>query len=520
MALRPQSTSKLDTLRDLRAQSRQGGGEERIAQQHQRGKLTARERLALLFDPGTFEEMDSFVTHRVTQFGLADQKPLGDAVVTGYGLVNGRQVFAYSQDFTVMGGSLSEVVGQKVCKVMDLAMKVGSPMVGIVDSGGARIQEGVDSLAGYGGIFLRNTMASGVIPQISVIVGPAAGGGVYSPAITDFVFIVEGMGQMFITGPDVVKAVTGEEVSLEELGGADAHATKSGVAHFTHPSEEESFREVRRLLDFFPSNNAADPPRREPQDDPARRSEELRDIVPEEPAKAYDVREVIQRLADNQEFMEVHTRYAPNIVVGFARLDGRAVGVVASQPLHLAGVLDINASIKGARFVRTCDAFNIPLLTLLDVPGFMPGVEQEHGGIIKHGAKLLYAYAEATVPKVSVILRKAYGGAYIVMSSKHLGGDINYSWPAAEIAVMGPEGAVNILYREAIRSSENPEETRAQRIEEYRDAMVNPYVAASRGYLDDVIDPAETRPKVIRALEMLQDKQSSLPPKKHGNIPL
>ena len=419
-----------------------------------------------------------------------------------------------------MGGSLSEVVGQKVCKVMDLAMKVGSPMVGIVDSGGARIQEGVDSLAGYGGIFLRNTMASGVIPQISVIVGPAAGGGVYSPAITDFVFIVEGMGQMFITGPDVVKAVTGEEVSLEELGGADAHATKSGVAHFTHPSEEESFREVRRLLDFFPSNNAADPPRREPQDDPARRSEELRDIVPEEPAKAYDVREVIQRLADNQEFMEVHTRYAPNIVVGFARLDGRAVGVVASQPLHLAGVLDINASIKGARFVRTCDAFNIPLLTLLDVPGFMPGVEQEHGGIIKHGAKLLYAYAEATVPKVSVILRKAYGGAYIVMSSKHLGGDINYSWPAAEIAVMGPEGAVNILYREAIRSSENPEETRAQRIEEYRDAMVNPYVAASRGYLDDVIDPAETRPKVIRALEMLQDKQSSLPPKKHGNIPL
>ena len=520
MAVRPQPIPKLDKLRELRAQGRQGGGVERLAQQHQRGKLTARERLALLFDPGSFEELDAFVTHRATQFGLADQKTPGDAVVTGYGQVNGRQVFAYSQDFTVMGGSLSEVVGQKVCKIMDLAMNVGSPVVGIVDSGGARIQEGVDSLAGYGEVFLRNTLASGVVPQISVIVGPAAGGGVYSPAITDFIFMVQGLAQMYITGPDVVKAVTGEDVSHEDLGGAEAHAQQSGVAHFRCKSEEECFRDVRRLLGFLPSNNAEDSPRGERQGDARQQDEELRTVVPAEPTKPYDVRDVIRRVVDYGEFMEVHAGYAPNIVVGFARLDGRAVGIVASQPQHLAGVLDIDASIKGARFVRTCDAFNIPLVTLLDVPGFMPGVHQEHGGIIKHGAKLLYAYAEATVPKVSIILRKAYGGAYIVMSSKHLGGDINYSWPSAEVAVMGPEGAVNIVYREAIRSAEDANATRARLIEEYREAFANPYVAASRGYVDDVIDPAETRPKLIRALNMLQDKQSTLPSKKHGNIPL
>ena len=511
---------KLDRLREMHAQSKLGGGEQRIQEQHQRGKLAARERLALLFDPGSFEELDPFVTHRATDFGLAERKVLGDAVVTGYGRVDGRGVFAYSQDFTVMGGSLSQAAAQKICKLMDLAMKVGSPVVGIVDSGGARIQEGVDSLAGYGEIFLRNTLASGVIPQLSVIVGPAAGGGVYSPALTDFTFMVQGLGQMYITGPDVIKASTGEEVTHEELGGADVHTARSGVAHFSSPTEEECFAQVRSLLGLLPSNNSDDAPYQEPQDDPMRQSEELRHIVPDSPSQPYDMLEVIRHLVDGGELLQVHERYAPNIIVGYGRLDGWPVGVVAQQPLHLAGGLDIDASLKAARFVRTCDAFNIPLLTLVDVPGYMPGTQQEYGGIIKHGAKLIYAYAEATVPKVTVLIRKAYGGAYIVMSSKHLRGDINYAWPTAMVAVMGPEGAVNIVHRQAIRDAQDPEETRARLVEEYQEQFANPYIATGRGYLDDVIDPAETRPKVIRALEMLRDKRDTLPPKKHGNIPL
>ena len=504
----------------MHAQSRLGGGEQRIQEQHRRGKLAARERLALLFDLGSFEELDPFMTHRASDFGLAERKVLGDSVVTGYGRVEGRGVFAYSQDFTVMGGSLSQAAAQKICKLMDLAMKVGSPVVGIVDSGGARIQEGVDSLAGYGEIFLRNTLASGVIPQLSVIVGPAAGGGVYSPALTDFTFMVEGLGQMYITGPDVVKASTGEEVTHEQLGGAGVHTARSGVAHFSLPTEESCFTAVRSLLALFPSNNSSDPPRQEPRDDPMRQSEELRHIVPDNASQPYDMLEVVRRVVDQGELLEVHQRYAPNIIVGYGRLDGWPVGVVAQQPLHLAGSLDIDASLKAARFVRTCDAFNIPLLTLVDVPGYMPGTQQEYGGIIKHGAKLIYAYAEATVPKVTVLTRKAYGGAYIVMGSKHLRGDINYAWPTGMVAVMGPEGAVNIVHRQTIQDAQDPEETRTRLVQEYQEQFANPYIATGRGYLDDVIDPAETRPKVIRALEMLRDKQDILPPKKHGNIPL
>jgi propionyl-CoA carboxylase beta chain len=510
----------MEKLAKLREQARAGGGEKRLQQQHERGKLTARERLDLLFDPDSFEEMDPFVTHRTADFGLAEQRYPGDAVVTGYGRINGRVAFAFSQDFTVFGGSLSEVVGEKICKVMDMAMRSGAPIIGLNDSGGARIQEGVASLKGYGEIFLRNTLASGVIPQISGIMGPCAGGAVYSPAITDFIFMVQGTGQMYITGPDVIKAVTGEEVTHEKLGGAMSHARKSGVTHFVAENDQQCLQAVRRLLSFLPQSNREEPPVMEPSDDPNRREEELLHLVPDDPSQAYDMKEVIGRVIDEGDFMEVHRHFAQNLIVGFARLNGRSVGVVAQQPLQLAGVIDIDASDKGARFVRFCDAFNIPLITFVDVPGFMPGVEQEYGGIIRHGAKFIFAYAEATVPKITVITRKAYGGAYIVMSSRHLRSDVNYAWPTGEIAVMGPSGAVNIIHRDAIAQSENPEETRQRLVAEYKDKFANPYVAAARGYIDDVIDPRETRPKVIKALEMLQNKRDTIPPKKHGNIPL
>ena len=520
MAIESKSQAQREELQKLRERSRQGGGEERIETQHKKGKFTARERIALLVDEGTFEELDPFVLHRATDFGMAERTFPGDAVVTGYGYINGRLTYIYAQDFTVFGGSLSKVVGEKICKVMDLALRSGAPVIGLNDSGGARIQEGVDSLAGYGDIFLRNTRSSGVIPQITVIMGPAAGGAVYSPALTDFIFMVKGTGQMYITGPDVIKAVTGEEVTHEELGGATAHASKSGVAHFSFESEEECLEQVRRLLTFLPQNNMDDPSYQEPLDEPNRREEDLAYIVPEDSQKPYDMKDIIHRVVDDGDFMEVHELYAANILVGFSRMNGRPVGVVAQQPLYMAGVLDIDASNKGARFVRYCDAFNIPLVTFVDVPGFMPGVNQEYGGIIKHGAKLIYAYAEATVPKISVITRKAYGGAYIVMSSKHLLGDINYAWPSAEIAVMGPEGAVNIIYRQELQNAEDPDALRAQRMQEYRGKFASPYVAASRGFIDDVIDPIDTRPKIISALEMLQSKRESLPPKKHGIIPL
>ena len=512
--------TRMVTLEQMRQEAQKGGGQDRIDAQHGRGKLTARERMALLMDEGSFVEMDTFVTHRATDFGLADRKFLGDAVVTGYGRVDGRQVFAFAQDFTVFGGSLSEAVSQKICKVMDLAAKTGCPLVGLNDSGGARIQEGVTSLAAYGDIFLRNTLFSGVIPQISVIVGPAAGGAVYSPAITDFVFMVSGTGQMYITGPDVIKAVTGEEVTHEELGGAAAHATRSGVAQFVYETEEECIAEVRRLLGFLPGNNLDDGPLVVTGDGAGQADPDLASLVPDDANRPYDVRDIIYRVVDDEEFMEVHQTFAPNIVVGFGRMDSRTVGIVSNQPQHLAGVLDIDASNKAARFVRFCDCFNIPLVTLVDVPGFMPGVDQEYGGIIRHGAKLIYAYAEATVPKVCVIMRKAYGGAYIVMSSKHLRSDVNLVWPSAEIAVMGAEGAVNIIYRGEISGSGDPDQTRKELVADYQEKFTNPFVAANRGFVDDVIDPAETRPRLIRALEMLQNKQDTLPAKKHGNIPL
>ena len=511
---------KLADLAELRQRAQKGGGQNRIDQQHGRGKLTARERIALLMDDGTFQEMDSFVTHRTTDFGLADNKFLGDAVVTGYGRVEGRQVFAFAQDFTVFGGSLSEVVSEKICKIMDLAAKTGCPVVGFADSGGARIQEGAGSLAAYGDIFLRNTLFSGVVPQISVIVGPAAGGAVYSPAITDFVFMVQGTGQMYITGPDVIRAVTGEEVTHEELGGAASHATRSGVAHFVSETEEECLADVRQLLSFLPSNNLEDSPLVASDDAPSRQDSELRYLIPDDSNRPYDMRDIIYRVVDDKDFLEVQQSFAPNIVVGFGRLNGRAVGFVGNQPNHLAGVLDIDASNKAARFVRFCDCFNIPLVTLVDVPGFMPGVNQEHGGIIRHGAKLIYAYAEATVPKICIITRKAYGGAYIVMSSKHLRSDVNLVWPSAEIAVMGAEGAVNIIYRQQLSGLEDPQDERQRLVADYQDKFTNPFVAASRGFVDDVIDPAETRPQIIKALEMLQNKRDTLPAKKHGNIPL
>ena len=511
---------KLDRLASLKKQAEAGGGEERIKQQQARGKLTARDRIDLLLDAASFNELGTLVTHRCTDFGLAEQQYLGDAVVTGSGKIDGRPVFVYSQDFTVLGGSISEVVGQKVCRVMDMALDNGAPVIAIFDSGGARIQEGVLSLSGVGSMLLRNTLCSGVIPQLSVMVGPSAGGAVYCPAITDFVFMVKGISQMYITGPDVVKAVTGEEISHQDLGGAEIHAHKSGVAHFKADSETECFKAVRRLLSFLPQNNKALPPTVEPSDDPNRTDENLLNLIPDDPKKAYDMKQLITNVVDNGDFMEVQQYFAPNIIIGFARLNGRPVGIVAQQPAYLAGVIDIDASVKAARFVRFCDAFNIPLVSFVDVPGFMPGSAQEHHGIIRHGAKLIYAYAEATVPKVTIITRKAYGGAYIVMSSKHLGGDINYSWPTGEIAVMGAEGAVNIIFRKAIAKSAQPAETRQKLVSEYREKFYNPYVAAARDYIDDVIDPRETRPKLIRALEMLKNKTTSNPPRKHGNIPL
>ncbi|MEE8204810.1 MAG: acyl-CoA carboxylase subunit beta [Dehalococcoidales bacterium] len=512
---------KRDRLAGLRELAEAGGGKQRIKQQRERGKLTARERLGLLLDPASFNELGAFVTHRATEFGLAEQKYLGDAVVTGGGKINGRPVFVYSQDFTVLGGSISEVVGQKVCQVMAKALESGVPVIAIYDSGGARIQEGVVSLSGVGDMLLHNTLCSGVIPQLSVVVGPSAGGAVYCPAITDFVFMVRGISQMYITGPDVVKAVTGEAISHQELGGAEVHSGKSGVAHFIADSEAECFEAVRRLLSFLPQNNKkVSLPVVEPGDDPERTDDSLLGLIPDDPRKAYDMKRLIHSVVDNGDFMEVHQHFAANIIVGFARLDGRSVGIVAQQPSYLAGVIDIDASVKAARFVRFCDAFNIPLVSLVDVPGFMPGSAQEHGGIIRHGAKLIYAYAEATVPKVTVITRKAYGGAYIVMSSKHLRGDINYSWPGGEVAVMGAEGAVNIIFRKAIAQSDKPDETRQKLVAEYREKFDNPYLAAARGYIDDVIDPSQTRPRLIRALEMLKDKTVINPPRKHGNIPL
>ena len=511
---------KIQHLRELRQKAMLGGGLERIETQHAKGKLTARERVELLLDKGSFRELDMFVTHRTTGFGMEHKKVLSDSVVTGWGMVNGRLVYVYSQDFTVFGGSLGEVHAEKICKVMDMAMKNGAPLIGLNDSGGARIQEGVVSLGAYADIFLRNVMASGVIPQISAIMGPCAGGAVYSPAMTDFIFMVKNTSHMFITGPQVIKAVTREEVTFEELGGAMTHSTKSGVAHFASDSEEDCLYSIRRLLSFIPQNNMSDPPFVPSQDDPRRRDAALDTIVPDDPSKPYDMKEVIRHVVDNGDFFEVHEHYARNIVVGFARLGGHSVGIVANQPAVLAGVLDIDASKKAGRFVRFCDAFNIPIITFEDVPGFLPGVAQEHGGIITNGAKLLYAYCEATVPKITIITRKAYGGAYDVMSSKHIRGDISYAWPSAEIAVMGPDGAVNIIFRKELAEAEDPEARRAELVAQYREQFANPYVAAARGYIDDVIEPNETRPRIIEALEMLQNKRDANPPKKHGNIPL
>ena len=497
-----------------------GGGEGRIKKQHEAGKLTARERIDKLLDEGTFVELDRFKTHRCHDFGMQDKKIPGDGVVTGHGMVHGRQVFVYAQDFTSFGGSLSLAHAEKICKVMELAMRSGAPLVGLNDSGGARIQEGVMSLAGYGDIFLLNVMASGVIPQITAIMGPSAGGAVYSPALTDWIFMVESTSYMFITGPEVVKSVTSEDVTKEALGGAGAHSAKSGVAHFSAPNDAACLNRIRELLGFLPQNNMDDPPLLTTADDPLRRDESLRETVPADPNKPYDIREIIVSNLDDNHFYEVHEHWAQNIVIGFGRLDGRPVGIVANQPAVLAGTLDINAAEKAARFVRFCDCFNIPLIIYEDVPGFMPGTHQEHGGIIKHGAKLIYAFAESTVPRITLITRKAYGGAYIVMSSKHLRGDINIAYPNAEIAVMGAEGAVNIICRADIKKADDPEAERQRLIADYREKFSNPYKAAELGYIDDVIDPADTRPKLIQALNMLGKKRDNNPPKKHGNIPL
>ncbi|MBI2217147.1 MAG: acyl-CoA carboxylase subunit beta [Candidatus Rokubacteria bacterium] len=512
---------RFEELDRRHAEAELGGGEDRIRRQHKAGKKTARERVELLVDAGSFTELDKFVVHQCHDFGMEEQRVLGDGVVTGSGKIHGRPVFVFAQDFTVVGGSLSEAYARKICKIMDLAMKTGVPVIGLNDSGGARIQEGVVSLAGYADIFLRNTLASGVVPQISAIMGPCAGGAVYSPAITDFVFMVKGSSYMFVTGPDVIRAVTREEVSAEDLGGATTHGSRSGVAHVSADSEEECLALIRELMTFLPQSNMEDPPLRPTLDPIDRRDESLRNVVPDQPNKPYDIKDIIRPVLDDHYFFEVQPDFAPNIVIGFGRLGGRPVGVVANQPAHLAGCLDINASLKGARFVRFCDCFNIPLLTFVDVPGFLPGTAQEFGGIIKHGAKLLYAYCEATVPKLTVITRKAYGGAYDVMSSKHIRGDANYAYPTAEIAVMGPEGAVNILYRRDIeQAGGNGAELRAEKIREYREKFANPYVAAERGYLDEVIDPRDTRVRLVAALELLRTKRDSNPPKKHGNIPL
>ncbi|MGI6604063.1 MAG: acyl-CoA carboxylase subunit beta [bacterium] len=511
-----------DVLAELaarRSQVEAAGGEKRIAKQHQMGKLTARERILRLLDAGSFVELDMHVKHRCTEFGMEDVEAPGEGVVTGYGTVGGRLVYVFAQDFTVIGGSLGEMHAKKITKVMDLALKMGAPLIGINDSGGARIQEGVDALSGYGQIFYRNTIASGVIPQLSVIMGPCAGGAVYSPALTDFVFMVQGA-NMFITGPQVIKAVTGEEVSPEELGGARTHNQTSGVAHFMAGSEDECFEQVRTLLSYLPSNNLETAPRVETQDPVARADEALRNIVPPESNRAYEMRNVITRVVDDGVFFETQALYAPNILTGFARLNGYSIGIIANQPRVLAGCLDINASDKAARFIRFCDAFNIPIVNFVDVPGFLPGTNQEYGGIIRHGAKMLYAYSEATVPKITLIIRKSYGGAYLAMCSRDLGADQVFAWPGAEIAVMGPEGAANIIFRKEIEGSEDPQATRQEKIAEYRERFANPYIAAARGYVDDVIDPMETRSRLACALEMLSSKREDRPAKKHGNIPV
>jgi propionyl-CoA carboxylase beta chain len=511
---------RLAEVRRRHANAEAGGGAERMARQHKEGKLSARERIDLLLDAGTFEEMDKLVRHRTTDFGMDQQVVDGDGFVTGYGHIHGRIVYVFAQDFTVLGGSLSEANALKICKIMDLALKTGAPVIGLNDSGGARIQEGVASLAGYAEIFLRNTLASGVVPQISAIMGPCAGGAVYSPALTDFIFMVQGTSHMFITGPEVIKTVTHEDVSKEALGGAETHNSISGVAHFLAHDDAECLRMIRELFSYLPSNNLDGAPPR-PQNDPIDRADPSLDtLVPTDPQVPYDIKDLIHRVVDSGEFFEIHEHWAKNIVIGFARMDGRSVGIVANQPAFLAGCLDINSSVKAARFVRFCDAFNIPILTFEDVPGFLPGTEQEFGGIIRHGAKLLYAYAEATVPKITVITRKAYGGAYCVMGSKHLRTDVNFAYPTAEIAVMGAEGAVNIVYRRELTAAADPEAVRKEKIEEFRDRFASPFIAAERGFIDDVIEPHETRPKVIRALRMLQNKVDTMPRKKHGNLPL
>ena len=509
----------LKELVEKRANAKLGGGREKIEQQHSRGKLTARERIDLLVDPGSFVEMDSFVVHQTSDFGMAEKRILGDGVVTGHATIGGRRVFLFSHDFTVFGGSLGEMFAKKVCKIMDMALKSGAPVIGLNDSGGARIQEGVVSLGGYAEIFFRNVLASGVIPQLSAIMGPCAGGAVYSPAMTDFTFMVDKTSHMFITGPDVIKAVLNQDVTFEDLGGARLHNTKSGVAHFFANDEKECLNQVRRLLGYIPSNNMEDPPSVPPRS-PAGRSEELNSIVPDDPDKPYDMKEVLIRVLDGGELLEVQPLYAQNIITGFARLNGQSVGVVASQPKIEAGVIDINSSVKAARFIRFCDAFNIPILTFEDVPGFLPGIDQEHEGIIRHGSKLLYAYCEATVPKLTVITRKAYGGAYDVLGSKHVRADVNLAWPSAEIAVMGPQGAINIIFRDEISKSKKPEQTRTRLVEDYRNKFSNPYVAAEKGYLDDVIEPSETRAVLIKYLEAVRTKREARPPRKHGNIPL
>ncbi|NLN47774.1 MAG: methylmalonyl-CoA carboxyltransferase [Clostridiales bacterium] len=514
------SMEKIKELQELRQNITLGGGEKRIKKQHDAGKMTARERLALLYDENSFVEIDAFVKHRCTELGMQDVEAPGEGVITGYGTVDGKLVYAFAQDFTVIGGSLGEMHSKKICKIMDMALKMGAPLVGINDSGGARIQEGVDALSGYGNIFYRNTIASGVIPQISVVMGPCAGGAVYSPALTDFVFMVDKTSQMFITGPQVIKAVTGEDVTFEELGGAMTHNQISGVAHFISSNEEECINEIKRLLSFLPSNNMEGVPVFDCDDDINRVEEALNEIVPDNPNKAYDMKEVIRLLVDNGDFMEVQPYYAMNIITGYARLNGKSIGIIANQPKVLAGCLDINASDKGGRFIRTCDAFNIPVLTLVDVPGFLPGTNQEYGGIIRHGAKMLYAYSEATVPKVTLIVRKSYGGAYLAMCSKDMGADQVFAWPSAEIAVMGPDGAANIIFKREIEAADDPVTVRNEKIQEYKDKFANPYVAAQRGYVDDVLEPALTRQRLISAFDMLESKRETRPMKKHGNLPV
>ncbi len=514
------TSDQIDTLRKLRTEARLGGGQARIDKQHAKGGLTARERIDLLLDKGSFEEFDMFKTHRCTDFGMEKQVYPGDGVVTGHGTVDGRTVYVYAQDFTVLGGSLSETLSEKICKVMDLAMKNGAPVIGLNDSGGARIQEGIESLAGYSEIFLRNVMASGVVPQISAIFGPCAGGAVYSPALTDFIIMVQNQSYMFLTGPKVVKSVTHEDVTTEALGGAAMHASKSGVTDYPATSEADAINYLKKMLSYLPQNNMENPPAIMCTDSTERESESLNTIIPENPNAAYDMKEVIQQTTDNGEFFEIKANFAPNLLVGFARYNGMSVGIVANQPAHLSGVLDIDSSVKGARFVRFCDCFNIPVITFVDVPGFLPGTAQEYGGVIRNGAKILYAYAEATVPKVTVITRKAYGGAYCVMSSKHLRGDLNYAWPSAEIAVMGAKGAAGVLYGREASKADNPKAFLAEKEKEYQDKVANPYIAAQRGYIDDIIKPSRTRRRIIKALGLLQNKRDTNPMKKHGNIPL